>query len=155
MLERRASDGIALALRTAVTGDDLLLAPSEDLCSTLEVFLPQLLTRDYPKWEWESLDGIFVARARKLAPTSLQLLGTAILTGDQTLTPLAAEFTLAPSLQKIEAYCVLIGEPGGGPLGISGPPCDSDRGYRFRDRIEARIDSGQVNWVYRASSASA
>jgi hypothetical protein len=154
-LEGRVVSEIVHALRDIQTNTELSITPSSELCSLLERFLPQLLRQQYPKWRGESLDGVFVARARKASPSGIEIVGTCILMSDQTLAPLLAAFEVVPSQDAIASFNVSIGEPGGGPLGISGPPCNSGQATRLQQGLAMRFDFGEIEWVYRVASNNA
>ena len=146
-----ASEVVRL-LRDSPTDKELVLAPTSDLCSVLERYLPQLLRMRYPEWKGESLDGVRVARAIKTSPNALQLLGTCILVSDQSVAPLFAALEVTSAQDAIASFCVSLGEPGGGPLGISGPPCNSGQATRLQQHVTTRFDLGGIEWVYTVSS---
>ncbi|WP_157463736.1 hypothetical protein [Deinococcus pimensis] len=121
--------------------------PSSDLASLLEVYLPRLLARRYPQWAWETLDAVFVTRARKVGPRAADLAGAALLMSDQTLTPLSVRLALAESGDEVASYEVRLGEPGGGRLRVSGPLYG--RSGVFVESVAARLDD--IAWVYRVA----
>jgi hypothetical protein len=86
-LESQLASELRALVREFQVGDQFTVAPSADICSSLELFLPQVLRIRYREWLEESLDGIFVARALKTGPAAAQLAGTCILISDQTVTP--------------------------------------------------------------------
>lgn len=132
------------------TGAELSVPPSSDLCSSLELFVPQLLRCRYTEWLEESLDGIFVAHAQKTATHAVRLLGTCILISDQTVTPFLIDLELSPSATSVKSFRVLLGEPGGGALGISGPACNSKDARRLLETLTGRL--GDIEWVYEVAS---
>ena len=144
----------ALAAEVASTlaqPDDVLkVEPSSDLCATLERFIPAALANDHPRWAGESLDGIYVSQAKRTGTNTLELLGTCILISDQTRVPVHAMLRLS-AVGEIAAYAFRLGEPGGGSLGISGPPTTSGQASRLHDRLSNRFALGQVDWVYETS----
>lgn len=139
-LERMTS-----GVRVGATFD---LPPSSRLCSSLELFLPQLLTTRYAKWKWESLDGFFIAKAIRTGPTAIELIGTCILISDQTVTPFLVQLEVLRSANSLSVAVprLQLGEPGGGQLGISGPPCNSSAAGRLFSGLLDRISD--VQWCY-------
>ena len=128
-------------------GAEFGVHPSEDICYSLELRIPQLLSRRHVEWKHECLDGVFVARARKTGVAAAQLVGTCILMSDQTVTPLLVELSLSRSQTSIERFRVCLGEPGGGPLGISGPACNSRDAEHLLATVSSRLDL--IAWAYR------
>src|SRR5262249_11113626 len=96
---------IAFELKTLLTkvpvGANFTVSPSANFCYLLELFLPHLLSRHFPEWETESLDGIFVADALKKSHVSAQFAGTCILITDQTVAPFLVYLALTPSGESI------------------------------------------------------
>jgi hypothetical protein len=144
----RLSSQLAANLREIIqgvsVGGNFEVCPGSDICHCLELFLPQELRARYPEWKGESLDGVFVARATKTSRSGAELIGTAVLISDQTATPFALE--LAEASGRVAIRRLGIGEAGGGALGISGPPANSDAARRLFEGILNRIDA--VDWVY-------
>jgi hypothetical protein len=149
-LESQLASELRELVRRVPIGSQFTVPPSVDLCSSLELFLPELLRRRYPEWVKESLDGIFVARARKTGPAAVQLVGTCILISDQTVTPFLVDLELSSMADSVAAFRVLLGEPGGGPLGISGPKCNSSDAKRLLATLTDRLDG--VAWSYMVAS---
>lgn len=146
----RLSAQLAAELRELLdglpVGSHFEVHPGADICYCLELFLPRAIREQHAEWEKESLDGIFVARATKTGPTTAELVGTAILISDQAVTPFvvelgAAEVGGAVALQRLD-----LGEPGAGPLGISGPPANSKDAQRLLATLLDRLD--EVAWSY-------
>ena len=115
----------------------------------MELYLPQRLRDSHGEWERESIDGFFISQATKASDSMAVLLGTCILISDQRLTPVYFEVEVAPTRDHIAAYRLRIGEPGGGPLGISGPPCDSKEAASLLYGLVDRL--GRVPWAYDVS----
>lgn len=132
-------------------GSEFAAAPSSDLCYSLELFIPKVLSSHHPEWEKESLDGVFVARARKTGSAAAELAGTCILISDQTVTPLLMELALSPSGECIEFFRVRLGEAGGGRLGISGPGCNSWKARELLATVATRLPS--IAWSYEIASS--
>jgi hypothetical protein len=114
----------------------------------LELFVPQVLREDFPEWESESLDGFLVADLQASAEGAVTLAGLTILISDQTVTPFCVALHLAAdgSLGRAE---VLLGERGGGALGISGPICTAASVPSCLEGLLPRLS--HVDWVYRAA----
>jgi len=137
-------------LREVPIGAQFAVSSSADICSSLELFLPKLLRNQHKEWVRESLDGIFVARALKTGPAAAQLAGTCILISDQTVTPFLIDLEVSPTIDSVVAFRVLLGEAGGGPLGISGPVCNSGEAKRLLATLISRLDS--ITWSYKIAS---
>jgi hypothetical protein len=151
-LESRLASELRRLVARLPVGTQFAVPPSADLCSVLELFLPQLLRDRYPEWMKESLDGIFVAHAEKSGPAAVKLVGTCILISDQTVTPFLINLRLSPGADCLAAYRILLGEPGGGPLGISGPACNSNDAERLLGTLISRLDD--VEWSYEVASGA-
>jgi hypothetical protein len=134
------------ALGRVRIGEQFPVLPSDEICSSLEFFLPQLLRGHYSKWRTESLDGIFVARALKTSTIAAQLVGTCILISDQTVTPFMLDIGLSATGDSVGTVRLLLGEPGTGTLGVSGPPCNSREAQRLLATLTDRID--RIAWVF-------
>ena len=129
-------------------GAQFAVPSSADICYSLELFIPGVLRQRYPEWEKESLDGIFVARATKTGSAAAELIGTCILITDQTVTPFLLDLNVSQQgdSDAVTAVRVMLGEPGSGPLGISGPPCNSRDAQRLLMSLVDKID--EVAWSY-------
>jgi len=115
----------------------------------LERYLPDLLRGGYSEWNAESLDAIYVAAARKIGGGSAaEIFGTCLLIGDQRLTPFCVR--LAVSDGAVTSYCLRLGEPGEGSLGISGPRFNSRAATALLVNLVGRLD--QIQWVYAIES---
>jgi hypothetical protein len=145
-LETQVASEVTALLKEIPVGADFTVEPSASLCYSLELFLPQLLARKFPEWERESLDGIFVANARKTSPQGVQFAGTCILISDQTVTPLLVDLVVAPSSNSLTAFRVCLGEQGEGRLGISGPDCGSREAEQLLATVTRRLCD--IRWVY-------
>ncbi|WP_425144863.1 hypothetical protein [Deinococcus sp.] len=139
-------------LEQTPVGSEFKVEPSADLCFSLELYIPQLLSRRYKQWQYESLDGIFPIRARRMSVNTAEIGGLCILISDQTLTPFFIRFSLDAARDSIKGYRILLGEPGGGTLGISGPPCNSSKAQILLYTIGVRMDS--IHWSYSVKSAT-
>lgn len=118
------------------------------LLDALELFVPQVLRTDFPEWEAESLDGFLVAEAKKTGERLLSVAGLAILISDQTVTPFQVVLHSALDGSLARAEC-LVGERGGGVLGISGSVCTAPSVPRQLERLVQRLST--MDWVYRAT----
>lgn len=147
----RLAGVVATRMSGLLTGGSAGSTPGAGLSAlldALELFVPQVLREDFQEWEVESLDGFFVAEAKKETEDSVSLVGLAILISDQTVTPFCVclRSTGDGSLERAE---VLLGERGGGALGISGPDCTS---ASVSSRLESLLPRlSQIDWVYRAT----
>jgi hypothetical protein len=150
-LEAQLASELKALLAGMAVGSEFDVAPSSDLCYSLELFVPKVLSLDYSEWVQESLDGVFVARARKTGPTAAELAGTCILISDQTVAPLLIDLAVSSSDECIESYRVCLGEPGGGRLGISGPDCNSSEAKVLLSTVVTRL--GSIAWSYRIASS--
>jgi hypothetical protein len=149
-LEAKVSSELSAVLEEISVESVLGLEPSADLFYLLELYIPQLLSRRYSEWKKESLDGFFLANARKIGSETAEFAGLCILISDQTVTPVLIRLTLTSSRDSIAAYQVFLGEPGGGHLGISGPPCNSPHAQRLLDTVSARLNN--IRWSYAITS---
>jgi len=150
-LEAHVASELSALLAGIPVGSEFTVVPSASLCFSLELFLSQLLCRSHSEWRGESLDGIFVARARKTGPLAAQLAGTCILISDQTVTPFSIELASSPSGDSLASYRVCVGVPGTGRLGISGPGCNTHAAAKLLAGITTRLD--RIDWSYTIVSA--
>ncbi|WP_154402774.1 hypothetical protein [Nocardioides speluncae] len=144
-LTRLAARQLTELLARVPVGGKLPLASASELNDTLEILVPELLRARHSEWARESLDGLFYSSALKTEDAEAKLRGMCILISDQTVAP----FELAVKLHSDEEIATLrirLGEPGGGHLGISGPPYASPLGQRFLDEMESRAQG--IDWVY-------
>lgn len=144
-LARIAAEKVATCLEGVPIGAQLALDSSSALCDTLEVLLPEVLRGDHPEWDRESLDGFFFSSTLKSGERAAELAGTCTLISDQTVTPFALTFNLSGS-REFRSLRIRLGESGGGPLGISGPDCNSRAAQEMLLAINARMDL--IDWVY-------
>lgn len=148
----RVSTRLAMELdelvRELPIGGRFAVPPGADICYSLELFIPAVLRHRYPEWRDEGLDGIFISRAIKTGPATAQVAGTCILIRDQTVTPFMADLEVVgtPDRSSVRAVQLMVGEPGTGVLGISGPPCNSNEARLLFAKLLQRIDD--VAWVY-------
>ena len=150
-LEAQLASELKALLAGIPVGSELTVAPSSDFCYSLELFIPRVLSRRHSEWAKESLDGVFVTRARKTGSASAELAGTCILISDQTVTPFLIELTLSSADESIEFFRVCLGEPGGGRLGISGPGCNSREAKELLATVATRLSS--IAWSYKIASS--
>lgn len=144
-LEQIAASQLAACLRGVEVSSPLSIDSSSELCYTLELLIPAILRRTHWEWENESIDGFFFASATKTSDQSADLVGTCILIRDQTVTPFLLNLSLTEPT-KLGSVRIRLGEPGGGPLGISGPASTSRAAQELLAMLVARLDG--VNWVY-------
>ena len=149
-LEARVASELSALMKDVAIGTEFPVASNAAVCYALELFLPSLLRARFAEWERESLDGFGIASARRVGPSAVELAGICILISDQTVTPFCAHFVVSPDRSSISAYRVRVGEAGHGPLGISGPDCNSSGARRLLGGLVARMES--VRWVYAVDS---
>lgn len=149
-LETKIAAELSSYLENTSVGSEFKVEPSADLSYLLELYIPKLLSSRYSEWEKESLDGVFVTRARKINLETVELAGMCILISDQTVTPFFIHLSLTSISYSIASYRVFLGEPGGGHLGISGPPCNTSRAQRMLENINTRLNN--IPWLYTITS---
>lgn len=149
-LERALALALRALLKDVPLGAEFAVPSSAEICSVMELFFPDVLRRRHPEWLRESLDGFFIAHAKRVGPRAVEIIGTCILISDQTVTPFRARLSLGTEGDSVASYRIQLGEPSGGPLGISGPPCNSREATRLLNGLMSRVNS--VSWKYDASS---
>ncbi|GMA16509.1 hypothetical protein E5F05_13865 [Deinococcus metallilatus] len=149
-LEAKVASQLSVYLEETSVDSEFKVEPSADLSYLLELYIPQLLSHSYSEWERESLDGVFLTSARKTGLGTAELIGMCILISDQTVTPFFIRLVLASSRDSVASYQVLLGEPGGGRLGISGPPCKSPDAQRLLETVGTRLNN--IRWSYATTS---
>jgi hypothetical protein len=143
-LESQLASELGEMIRHVPVGGQFGVPPSANFCMSLELFIPQQLRSFYPEWDRESLDGIFVARAEKTGLLSAHLVGTCIIISDQTVTPFSIDLELSSA--SVSCFKIMLGEPGGGALGISGPKCNSREAKQLFETLINRL--GSIDWSY-------
>ena len=149
-LELLAARQLADLLENVAIGASVPISSSSDICDTLELWIPQVLRVERPEWERESIDGFYFSHAVKRGSASAQFAGTCILIRDQAVTPFWLDLTIADD-SRLRPSSIRLGEPGNGPLGISGPGCNSRAASELLAGIEARMD--RIDWVYSTTMA--
>jgi hypothetical protein len=144
-LERLAADEARACLGERPIGSELALGPSSQLSKVLEFLVPQILRREHPEWRRESLDGFEFSSSIKTGETSAVLTGICILISDQAVTPCTFDIELGDT-RPFRSFRVRLGEPGTGPLGISGPPWGSPAAARLLLNLDSRLE--RIPWVY-------
>lgn len=129
-------------------GDALPIDPSSELCPVMERLVPDMLLAHHREWAVESIDGFFFSSAVRSGDLAAALAGTCILIRDQRVTPFAFDLSLADP-HTLRAMRIRLGEPGGGPLGISGPACNSSAARILLWTLSDRLK--QVDWAYEIS----
>lgn len=147
-LGRLAAEQVANYLERVPVGSPLPIESSSALCDILELLVPDILRRSYVEWQKESIDGFFFSSTAKTDDLSAELSGTCILISDQTVTPFALDIRLSDR-RRVETLRIRLGEPGTGPIGISGPACNSRAAQQMLFALNARVEA--VNWVYDAT----
>jgi hypothetical protein len=148
--EAEAASDLRAHLNGVVVGPEFKVGQTADLRASLERYIPQLLSHHYSTWEWESLDGFHFSSVMKVGPATAEFSGPCILISDQTVTPFFIRLTIAESDNSVTSYQVLLGEPGGGHLGISGPPCNSLRAQKVLAKLPSKLND--IRWQYRVTS---
>lgn len=144
-LERLAARELDTLLQNKAIGTSLAIGMTSKLSLILERFIPQLLRREHPEWENESIDGLIFSHAVKRAEAGAQLAGACILISDQTVTPFNFDLHIAAD-DRLRPIWIRLGERGDGPLGISGPACNSRSANELLAGLDARL--GRIEWVY-------
>ncbi len=120
-LEAIVASELSVLLEQHSVGSALNVEPSAGLLASLELYIPSLLSRYYPEWKNETLDGFFLETAQRIDSITAEFIGVCILMSDQTLTPIFISLTLSTLHNSIASYRVFLGELGSGHLGISRP----------------------------------
>lgn len=149
-LEAKVAGELSALMKDVAVGTEFPVPPTSSVCYPLELFLPALLRARFAEWTRESLDGFRIASARKVGPSAIELAGICILISDQTVTPFFAHFVVSSDGSSISAYRVRLGEAGHGPLGISGPDCNSSGARRLLEGLATRMES--MRWIYAVDS---
>lgn len=144
-LRRLAAEQVASYLDQVAVGSSLPIGSSAVLCDILELLVPEILRRSNPEWQTESIDGFFISSAVKTDDLSAEMQGTCILISDQAVTPFAFSMRLCDP-HHLESLRIRLGEPGSGPLRISGPASNSRAAEELLRALDARIEA--VDWVY-------
>jgi hypothetical protein len=147
-----AAEQVANYLEPVPIGSSLAIDSSAPLCAILELLVPEVLRRSNPEWQEESIDGFFFSSAIKTGDASAELVGTCILISDQTVTPFALSIHVSDRHQ-LDALRIRLGEPGTGPLRISGPACNSRAARTMLMTLNQRVE--RVHWVYDVAVGSA
>jgi len=147
-LKRHVAGWAATLLAERSPSESPLVDEAADGLFALELLVPAVLSRTYPMWGAESIDGFRIASVQRPSVRSLTLLGLCVLISDQSVTPCRLSIALADSVSLAE-FAIQLGEPGGGPLGVSGPPCNS----RLAEVLLAGLSdrAAQIAWVYTAT----
>jgi hypothetical protein len=116
--------------------------------SDLEWFLPEVLAEVYPKWNCESLDGIYPFLARKTGAEEAEIFGQCIFISDQTLTPLHLRLQISPDKDEVSWLECRLGEKG--QHGIVRTPYHSlNANFKRLYLLEGRAD--EIDWVYKVT----
>jgi hypothetical protein len=120
-----------------------------ELLEALERYLPAVLQRAYPEaWRFEGLDGLYLARATKTGPRTVELTGMCLLITDQALTPFQVSLRAAESTGQIEwVHCRLGERTGNGLLRI--PYASTE----WRKRLHL-LKISTIEWVYDIEAAA-
>lgn len=115
-----------------------------DVLTELEYVASEQLRIKYPAWKYEGLDGVFLARATRSGPESVDLWGFCILISSQTVAPIHFQISLSPGLDEIERLECNVGEAENeGRIKSSPFPRNIDKSlHALSDRIKA------ITWAY-------
>jgi hypothetical protein len=149
-LETTVAFELVAILKEISVESALMVQPSGGFLSSLEFYIPQLLSHHYPEWENESLDGFYFTNARKIGLETAEFAGSCILISDQSLAPVLIRLTLSPARDSIAAYQVFLGEGAYGRVGISGSSRNSRKGRQLLDIFSERPN--EIRWNYAVSS---
>jgi hypothetical protein len=151
-LEVKIASELNILLNNCSIGSDLEIKPPIKILYLLELYIPRLLSQKYLEWDYESLDGFYLSNARKISAEAVEFSGLCILISDQTVTPFAMYLELNSFHDLIASYQVLLGESGGGSLGISGPSCNSAQAEKLLKSLPMRLNT--ILWSYRMTLSS-
>jgi len=145
-VEAKIASELEGLLSANLAESNLYVKPNADFLYLLELYIPRLLSHKYSQWQYESLDGFYLASARKLSSNSAEFSGLCILISDQNVTPFVIRLELNSLRDSIASYQVFLGESGSGPLGISGPSCNSAEADDLLKALAVRIEN--ISWSY-------
>jgi hypothetical protein len=121
----------------------------QQLLRGLEFFLPAVLSKVYYHWKYESMDGLYLAVARKTAPREAELIGLCILISDQTLTPIHVRIRASEFEDQIEWLECKVGESGEGKGRMVRLPYDSSKQGKLLVTLPDRLYT--LDWAYQVS----
>lgn len=132
-------------LRSHGIGDSIV-PPSDDgyIFSAFEFFLPGVLREIHAEWRYESLDGIYPATFCKTGDREIELIGLALFTSDQTLTPLHVRLQLSPDFDCVSWVDLKLGERIDGECRRD--PYGSGKASGTMLHVTNRLDS--IDWYY-------
>jgi hypothetical protein len=114
-LEQRISRAMCSLLGSiAEEADFVEHSGIRDVLICLEYFLPQILAEVYPYWKGESLDGFYLAEARKTGFFKAELRGVCILISDQAITQFYVRMQVSPIREEIISMECRLGRRGDG-----------------------------------------
>ena len=145
-LGRSIASNLSEMLQGLDVGAPLTWDPASQLSTHLQFFVTRLLQAHHREWKSESLDAIFCSRACKTGDMAVRLVGTCVLITDQTVAPFMLDMELGFQSKIVASFDLLLGEPGGGKLGISGPPCNSSKAGLLLLNLPYRLE--EVCWTY-------
>jgi len=125
----------------SILGSEHLL----DLFNGLEFFLPQVLRRTHPEWEYESLDGFFPLAARKTGDAAAEIFGLCILITDQTLTPFHLQVQASSTADAVSWLEGKLGEACEHGM-VRTPWPSGNATHKLVHALERR--AGTIAWVY-------
>ena len=115
----------------------------------LERFIPATIEQVYDEWQDESIDGFRLPIVRKTGPHEVELIGLAILTSDQSVTPVHLRIQVCPAMQEIVWLEFKVGKPGLGRGGLDRIPYGSQPAEKWLKNILATETAPDIKWVYQ------
>jgi len=134
---------------------DLLrgLLVNRRLLNGLEFFFTELLRCKYDQWAGEAIDSLYPVVCQPDGSAGLHIRGAACLLSDQWNTPFSVRLRSGVPDTGFEDVRLLLGTPGGGPLGISVAPYGSPGVDDLSRRIADNLDV--IPWVFEVDFSRA
>ena len=146
-LEQKVGGALRSVLEPLALGSDIAeSADLQRLLLGLEYFLPSILGEIYPHWKYESLDGVFLAKATKTGQASAELRGVCILISDQSITPFHLRLGASLSDDSIAWMECRIGRRGSGKGEMDRTPWSRWHGHSYsflQDSLKP------TDWAYK------
>jgi hypothetical protein len=152
-MQELLNSSIANTIASEVYALEEIPGCTERLVDLLGRFVPLVLVRRYSVWKGHGLDGIELAEKIEGDSQFFERIGMAILLSDQAITPIYLQLAVNTLDRRLDRIRILIGEPGGGPLNISGKPWTPSNVTRSMQALLPRYVEGRIDWVYDVSIA--
>ncbi|MCX5661165.1 MAG: hypothetical protein NTW19_15875 [Planctomycetota bacterium] len=149
--EAQAAQALRVLLDGVASGSTLTeSAPLREVLSSLEYFLPEILSEVYPYWKSESLDGFFLSKAVKTDHLRVEFRGVCILISDQAIAPFHLQMRASPTADEIEWLNCRLGSRGSGAG-------DMERIVGWSGRVDVFLQASlqPIDWVYHAAFGEA